>query len=88
MESWLLGTASRALLLRVRRGEFVFCMISFVHGWPGVLRLSQSQSCVSTSVQLSWGSVKGRELRGNCPSDRMSTVFFELCVVPYVELKL
>ena len=28
------------------------------------------------------------ELRGNCPSDRVSTLFFELCVVPYVELKL
>ena len=58
MKSWLLGTASPASLMRVRRGFFLLA-VSFVIGWPWVQRFIQSHSCASSLVRLPRGYVKG-----------------------------
>ena len=70
--------------MRVRRGEGS----SFVLGWPWVLRLTKSHSCVPSLVRLLCGYVKGEQLRGDCSLNHVSTLVFEPRAAPRVELKL
>ena len=73
LTSWKWITRLVSACVSSTRGGFLFCVISFVLGWPWILRLSQSHSRV-------WGSVKGKELRGNWPLVRVSTCKdFKLC---------